>query len=443
MGQCAVVDRLPCSGHSRNAAEDLLPSRADSSSASFAAEALPDALRRFRARGREVVRAAEGAAGEARWGAACDLVEALLLGVRQHLDGAIQSVELGPRPAAPSAREGEPAAEQDVAVSISVRFGRAPLVGEFATRSRQPCEIHLDECVTFALQRPSPASTSRPATSFWSKPLVLKVSGFALAALPDIGELRARLEDALGERMDEKTAGAWWAEHRDRNYPLHASKLRRVCESIPGASFIPRPLLDKAQWGYLSAVSRSFDAFEFHSTPDGKINVSCQTHLTHSSEAPYSDRAAEMCREMLRMHRLAMTKFAPTTVAIGSMLEGRNLGQLGAAPEKIVKAFTAAKHWGPGEDGWHRLDDTWQCVDKKDRFGRVLEEQGRIVWHWGDEEAKKKSARMPSKIEQQPVLQKPRKSGSGCTSTVMMLTSAVVMMYALVPAMALGAATPM
>ncbi|CAE8621363.1 unnamed protein product, partial [Polarella glacialis] len=30
--------------------------------------------------------------------------------------------------------------------------------------------------------------------------------------------------------------------------------------------------------------------------------------------------------------------------------------------------------------GWQANDDTWRCTDRKDLFGRVLEEQGRVVW---------------------------------------------------------------
>lgn len=37
--------------------------------------------------------------------------------------------------------------------------------------------------------------------------------------------------------------------------------------------------------------------------------------------------------------------------------------------------------FAPQTPRWHQLDDTWLCVDTKDRWGRVFEEQGRILWH--------------------------------------------------------------
>merc|ERR1712059_198425 len=55
-------------------------------------------------------------------------------------------------------------------------------------------------------------------------------------------------------------------------------------------------------------------------------------------------------------------------------------GCKGANAAKITKLFSAAQWWGPGQEGWQRWDDTWLLTDKRDVFGRVVAEQGRIVW---------------------------------------------------------------
>merc|ERR1712232_1047669 len=72
--------------------------------------------------------------------------------------------------------------------------------------------------------------------------------------------------------------------------------------------------------------------------------------------------------------------FAASGMNWMNMFYGRALGHHGGRPSKITKLFSAAKDWGPAEDGWQRFDNTWLCADSKSMFGRV-QEQGRVIWH--------------------------------------------------------------
>merc|ERR1712151_629029 len=75
---------------------------------------------------------------------------------------------------------------------------------------------------------------------------------------------------------------------------------------------------------------------------------------------------------------------------------GRALGHCGGKPGVITKLFSAAKEWGPAEDGWQRFDNTWLCVDSKGIFGRTVE-QGRVIWHFYGE-----GASQPRSVERPP-----------------------------------------
>ena len=44
------------------------------------------------------------------------------------------------------------------------------------------------------------------------------------------------------------------------------------------------------------------------------------------------------------------------------------------------REIEAAEWWGPGQEGWHQWDHTFLLTDKRDSFGRVVAEQGRIIW---------------------------------------------------------------
>lgn len=330
-------------------------------------ESIAEALKQFRAHGRQAILGVEGSKGGPLLETACDLVEAVLGGVERHLPDAITDIEL-------VFAEGPSEPGQEIA-TLTVDFADSPIIGEFATRSRQPCELRLEETVTFAIQKPPAKFTS-------DEPLVLKVSGMLLVPLADIQQLREDMSKHFGQELNEKNAGDWWAKKKDILYSPERSKLRRVLESLPGAFLIPQVLMQKASWGYTLAVSRVFDTFDFYAEGNGKVSISSRTTISDTSEQWAAEISTALCHEMLGMHRAVMERFAPSTLAVGAMLEGRNIGQKGASPEKIVKLFSAAKHWGTGEKGWQASDKTWQVVDTKDRWGRPVEEQGRVLWQY-------------------------------------------------------------
>lgn len=325
-----------------------------------------EALARTLCAFRDAATAASRAAGleaAAPLAAACDLVDAILLGVRSHLPGEVVDVELGAGGAS------------DLA-SLAVRFAGGPLIGEFATRSRQPVELHLQRAVSFAIRRPA-------TDDFKSEPLVLAVSGIELHVLPEIDALRRRLREDLESYPDgwhPRSAGAWWKSKRETEFPIESSKLRRLCDSFTEVASLPQYFQGMAFWGYLHITSRIFDSFDFYMEGQ-EVSATAQTRLLHPEEEALVDVGRGLCSDLLSTHRSLAEHFAASTVNMGALFEGRAFGQKGANPAKIAKLFSAASRWGPGDDGWHQLDDTWLCVDTKDRWGRVFEEQGRILWH--------------------------------------------------------------
>jgi len=366
-------------------------------------------LAAFRAAGPAALRAG-GGAGEAPAAAACDLVEALLLGLHAHLPNAILAVEFSARPG-----PGELA-------RLAVRLARGPVVGEIATRSRQPIELHLAPCVAFTLKRPA-------SSDLCKAPVVLGVDGFEYHALPELVELRARLPDLLASTPDgwhPRSVGAWWLSNRDLEFPRETSKLRRLCDSFQEVASLPAYFQGMAFWGYLHTTSRSFDAFEFYESSSG-VTVSAKVSLLNAQEEHLTEESTKLCHQMLRAHRSMAERFAASTVNMGALFEGRALGQDGANPAKIAKLFSAARHWGPGDDGWHALDDTWLCVDKKDFLGRITEEQGRILWHAPGQPRAGAAVQKPSALARAPAAARKAgkaqsgKSGASCRFTVLVM----------------------
>jgi len=356
MGQCVASEHVPCAGG--RPADGATLRRATGS----VGEALGRALKSFRASATAACRAA-GIDGAQCLAAACDFVESLLAGVHSHLPDAIVDVELS------SGKPGELA-------SISVEFTGGPIIGEFATRSRQPVELWLQKRVSFSIRRPA-------SDDFTSEPLVLDMSGVEQHVLPEIAELRKRLRVELASWPDgwhPRSAGTWWKNKREMEFPLETSKLRRLCDSFTEVASLPQYFQGMAFWGYLHITSRFLDSFEFY-IEGSDVTVTAQARLLHPEEEELMDVGRSLCSDMLRTHRPLAEHFAASTVNMGALFEGRALGQKGANPAKIAKLFSAAKHWGPGEDRWHRLDETWLCVDTKDWRGKVIEEQGRVVWH--------------------------------------------------------------
>mmetsp|Transcript_3951 Transcript_3951/g.11447 ORF Transcript_3951/g.11447 Transcript_3951/m.11447 type:complete len:441 (+) Transcript_3951:91-1413(+) len=357
MGQCIASERVPCM-RGRQETEKAALRRASVEGG----EALGPGLKAFRDTAMAASRAA-GLDAEQPLAAACHLVESILMGVHAHLPNAIVDVDLGAGPPGALA-------------SISVAFAGGPLVGEIATRSRQPIELRLQQRVSFSIRRPE-------GIDFGRQPLLLEVSGLEQHVLPEIAELRRRLQVELVDVPDgwhPRNTGTWWLKRRETDFSLETSKLRRVCDSFTEVASLPAYFQGMAFWGYLHVTSRRYEAFEFY-VQGGEVSVTARTHLMCPGDEAISEVGRALCRDLLTVYRPLAEHFAASTVNMGALFEGHALGQKGANPAKIAKLFSAARRWGPGEDGWHQLDETWLCVDKKDCLGRVVEEQGRMLWH--------------------------------------------------------------
>jgi hypothetical protein len=197
--------------------------------------------------------------------------------------------------------------------------------------------------------------------------------------------LRSRLASSLGPSFGKKAAFEWWLQNKADQFPLEASKLRRVYESFFGTlTPLPYWAREKGFWGMLNAMTKSasrFEAFHFHVDGDSAVTITLQRSKPVSpDEIEQSAKCDALCTEVLQQDRAIAMRFTPSSMSLLAMIWGPQAGQAGADPKKIVKLFSAAKSWGPGCDSWHKLDDTWLCVDAKNTFGQVIEEQGRLIW---------------------------------------------------------------
>ena len=186
----------------------------------------------------------------------------------------------------------------------------------------------------------------------------------------------------LGKDFSRSTAFQCWQERKEE-FPFQTSKLRRVHESL-AQYYLPSYVAEKAFWGYLNAPPKGCSgvhSLEFHQEDD-EIRVTARRRQpTAQCQLEQLAIIDELCVEVLLQDRLLGEQFAPSSMNFLAMTHGHSAGQKGADPKKIAKLMSAAKHWGPGTDGWHRFDETWTCTDQKDWLGRTIEEQGRILWH--------------------------------------------------------------
>lgn len=293
--------------------------------------------------------------GEEMWSAAFNLIESLLQGVVEHLPEAISDAQMGDGP------------------SLIVQL-HSELMGEFATRSRMGAQIRLAEELRFILHLPE---------QFPQTPLIIEVNGLDFPALPGAVELRDRLVDSLGSNFNRASAFQCWQKCKE-DFPLQTSKLRRVHESL-AQYYLPQYVAEKAFWGYLNAPPggcSGVHSLEFHQEAENGVTVTARRRQPLG--AALQEQMAiidELCVEVLLQDRFLGEQFAPSSMNFLAMTHGHAAGQKGADPKKIAKLMSAAKHWGPGTEGWHRFDETWTCTDQKDWFGRTIEEQGRILWH--------------------------------------------------------------
>jgi len=90
----------------------------------------------------------------------------------------------------------------------------------------------------------------------------------------------------------------------------------------------------------------------------------------------------------LHNHREGGEKFAPSAINWCAMLNATTAQKPGGLLEKITTLLTAAQWWGPDKAGWQQYDRSWNCTDKKNMIGQVVEKQGRLIWSVGDDAAR-------------------------------------------------------
>lgn len=325
------------------------------------------ALQDFRDQGAKVVGAGSGPTRAEQWRAACSLVDGLLSGVQAHLPTLKADVRL-------TTAEGE-----KTSVALTMRFAKAPVVGDIATRSRVGYQLYLSEELTFSVREQH------------GDALVLHVCGLAFVPLKEVGELRERLKVVLGKDFSPASTYAWWENHKEEFCPLKSSKLRWVIESILGLrsaqAVTPQKGKEKMLWGMMHTRTLVMEGFSFlEQGKDGVRVTSLARPPSRPAEAEMETTYAELIAAM-PAHELSMGEyFMPSSMNWLRLNCSEGLRQPGADPAKIRKLFSAARVWGPGKDGWCQWDDTWLCVDCRDSFGRV-HEQGRTVWRLPDADA--------------------------------------------------------
>mmetsp|Transcript_27385 Transcript_27385/g.78321 ORF Transcript_27385/g.78321 Transcript_27385/m.78321 type:complete len:461 (-) Transcript_27385:90-1472(-) len=306
------------------------------------------------------------------WASACELVRALLLGVGTHLPDLQPEIDL---------REHSPDAPGVESVSLALNFGSRVVVGEVATPSRCCFEVRLSGIVRFALERPSPSAGDSQLK------LTLRVHGVDLPALQDGIELRKRLQVELGSEAGgfcKQEVFDWWMQHKDTAYPLETSKFHRLYESLfgqRGMQLLPKTINHDSLWGFLHNPGCTIQSFTFHSDSRDRTTLTAERSPAKSDEeAELLKTCRQVAQDILKDNRAAGERFAASATNFAALLYGHEIGQAGAKAAVIVKLFSAAKWWGPGTDGWGRFDQTWGCKDKRNAFGVVVEEQGRILW---------------------------------------------------------------
>lgn len=337
---------------------------------------LPSALESFQRVGTEALRRTMPySSWEPQWTVASDLVEAALSGVMRHLPQLRPKVEVRDLGARMHGFKADGFASE--LVSISVDYGQ-PVIGEIATLSRCACEFRFNGIVRFALQCPvkNPDGTVS---------LTLRVHGFEAPALQETADLRRRLIMLLGEGgFTKQAAFEWWMQNKDQEFPLENSKFHRLYESLfgqAGLKLLPKQIRVDAFWGYLHNPGTAFSSFSVLVDRCGNTTISAQQVPADTvQDAKLRDQCRTIAQDILRDNRVAADRFAASATNFCAMMYGHEVNQPNARASAIVKLFSAAQWWGPGTEGWQRYDQTWLCTDKRNRFGFVVEEQGRIFW---------------------------------------------------------------
>jgi len=270
-----------------------------------------------------------------------------------------------------------------VVLEVRLPGARAPLIGEVATRSRVSVNVQIAQSLRFALQHLPELPREQP--------LSLRVDGLDMPTLPDCVCARAQAREELGQGLNPTTAYEWWEQNRHTRFPLQTSKFHRIVESLleqRGIKLLGSQMCASSFWGYLHTTDLNIEVFQFHADRrvPGGVALTAQLRPPKTpAEAADREQVQVITRKVLRANRASADRLAPSGINVGAMLAGPGLGQPGAHPRVIVKLLSAARWWGPGEEGWHRWDQTWLCTDKKDLLGRVVQQQGRIIWREGRE----------------------------------------------------------
>jgi len=309
------------------------------------------------------------------WAAACDLVENLLLGVQMHLPEVTVQVTVSKKNTCvePMLAKESNCEDTDDLVAIEVGFSRWPIFGEVATPSRFCHEVHLLERVRFAMQLPANSDGE----------VVLKVSGLEFPTLSEIPGLRSKIKEELGSSFNAECASEWWMQHKDTALPLRSSKLHRIYESfwgLPGATMVPHQCLVDFIWPLLIGTNVTPEAFLFYLRGD-VVRMTCrQAPGRTPEEVALQEQLVPFVRDLLWRNRVMAEKFAASSFNFGMMFHGPAIGLPAAKTSVITRLLSAAKWWGPGSTGWQQWDQTWQCRDRKNSLGMIVERQGRIMW---------------------------------------------------------------
>merc|ERR1712083_359224 len=111
-------------------------------------------------------------------------------------------------------------------------------------------------------------------------------------------------------------------------------------------------------WGLLHTTDLSPEFFEFQrdSRIQGGVSMTVRM-LPPRSETEAADRL--QVRAITQSHlssntnRAAAYRLACSSINVGAMVCGPEVGQSGGDPFVITKLFSAARWWGPGSDSWH------------------------------------------------------------------------------------------
>lgn len=311
------------------------------------------------------------------WTAACDMIFALLEGVCRHLPSVDVVVEVTPPGVGDTASTGSTGSVSGPALPrMAVSLSPAPLTGEFATKSRLATYLCLAEELRF---EPRWGTTPR------GRGMLLQVQGISLKPYEGADRMRASVLRELGEDASPAKAFEWWVRIRDEVCPKETSKIRWFVESLLEKPYTAQVLSQrhKANLVLGLAHARLKRIEHFALVWEGRDGV--RISATQSEPSDEEGRLLDACTNRIAIESLLRDRtmaevFAPSTINWTAMLLAHGIGQMGAHSHKIVKLLSGASHWGAGTSGWQRFDDTWLCEDRKDAFGRVVQEQGRLVW---------------------------------------------------------------